>query len=123
MISIEDIEFLATFYKTINSNNKNRIDLNAFIEENGVSYSFQEDIIDSLKEAITDFSKTIDTLKKVDIDKNTNELVYDKVFVENTADLYTLFGELSIIFEDFQKLETKITKSLPEGPKDDSELR
>lgn len=62
-MEIKDIEFLADFFKKINSKNNDTVDLDAFMLEEDTSYSFEEDIIENLKEYPCEFDVIINNLK------------------------------------------------------------
>ncbi|MHC5251827.1 hypothetical protein ACYRFS_01630 [Listeria kieliensis] len=124
MITVEDLDFLLTFYSKLNNKLNNKLDLNSIRIDDDLEYSFKEDIIENIKESLNDFETSITKLKKVDLDENNVEqLVYLRDFLSGINTLYRVLGELSLEFKDFQDFDIQISKKLPEGPREDSELK
>lgn len=118
----ENIDFLCKFYKDVNKKNGNAVDETAFMNEDGIDYSFEEDVIDELKEELESFNNIVSKMKEIDLSKRIEELRYSRDFIMCTNRLYKVLGRLSVTFSDFQKFDVVMTRSFPDGPKVDSEL-
>ena len=89
---------------------------------NDVDYSFKEDVVEEIQENLKEFKDCIAALKKIDLKDDIHDTIYLYSFVSNMNKLYRVMRNLSVSFADFQDLDVEISKNLPNGPNDDSEL-
>ncbi|MGX7150386.1 hypothetical protein [Enterococcus ureasiticus] len=122
MIDVEDLDFLFNFYEQLNNKNEKKVDLDSFKKENDVNYSFKEDVVEEIQENLKEFKDCIAALRQIDLKDDIHDTVYLYSFVSNMNKLYRIMGNLSISFSDFQDFDIEISKNLPKGPNDDSEL-
>ena len=123
MINEKDLDFLLLFYKKLNFLNGDKINLDKALQSDGLEYSFEEDIIDELKDEFLELKQSIEQLRKIDLETtDINEIVFLNDYVEGIGRLYRVLGELRVTLKDFQDFDLVISKSLPDGPNDDSEL-
>jgi len=123
MINEKDLDFLLLFYKKLNFLNGDKINLDKALQSDGLEYSFEEDIIDELKDEFLELKQSIEQLRKIDLETtDINEIVFLNDYVEGIGRLYRVLGELRVTLKDFQDFDLVISSSLPDGPNDDSEL-
>ena len=103
--------------------NGDKINLDKALQSDSLEYSFEEDIIDELKDEFLELKQSIEQLRKIDLETtDINEVVFLNDYVEGIGRLYRVLGELRVTLKDLQDFDLVISKSLPDGPNDDSEL-
>ncbi|MGG5341552.1 hypothetical protein [Enterococcus sp. AZ192] len=120
---------LLKIYEQINNKNGNKIDLTAFkIDddvaegENAIVSDLKEDVIEDIIEELQNLREIVKELNNVDMSKSLDELNYMHKFKLNIVKLNSVYLSLSNDFDDLYEFHSKFIQSLPEGPKDDSEL-
>lgn len=116
-------------YEQVNRKNGNKIDLTAFKIDNDVAegeksivYDLKEDVIDDIIEELQNMKEIMTELNSIDMSKSIEELNYMYKFKLNMVKLISVYSSLSSDFDDLYEFHSKFVQSLPEGPKDDSEL-
>ncbi|WP_314060310.1 hypothetical protein [uncultured Vagococcus sp.] len=116
MMDSKDFDTLLEFYTKINGKNK---------DENNIDFpilELKEDVIDEIVEDLKKLKSITKDIATIDMERSLEEINYQYIFRDNLVKLVGVYGHLSSEFEDLYNLNAAFIQSLPEGPKDDSEL-
>ncbi|MTD40257.1 hypothetical protein GIX45_16875 [Erwinia sp. CPCC 100877] len=119
---MKNLKQLFEFYQTINQKNNGKLNLEDFEIDEDNKVNVEEDIIDNISHDLRELENIINSLGQLKMDKTLDEINYDLVFHDGIARLIGVYADLSSEFTDLYEFHSKFVQSLPEGPKDDSEL-
>lgn len=122
MISKENIEFLYSFYELLNNRNGQPLDFSTYKIDDGISYDFNEDVLEAIMDNLAHLNNSIEELKLLESSQPIEELVRKKLFVRSFVDIARSTSSLSHDFEEFHTMHVDFLRSLPQSPTEDSEL-